>query len=417
MLLIATDRPYRFPANELRAYRTISEFIAMSAVAQVLQQQQDFVQRGRAALLDAVKDGVMMVLPNAGTAHVLTVNHAFTRMFHLTQARAQGLTLSQVLDQMQVPGDVGQELRDQWLGILVSDPTTLHGEFEMIHPEGYPASIEWYSAPVYQGNRVLGRIFTFHDVSAERTAARLRATFLSRVSHELRTPLTSIKGFAQFILEEANEDLPPLAHEYLSIILNSARHLNLLFTDIIEISRAEAGELHLNLENAHMPDVIINTVALFELQYKQRGQTVSMDLDDDLPPVHIDVSRVMQVLSNLIGNAIKYSPPNSKIRILTERITNTKQLPPNAPPGVVTPAVLVIVADEGQGLSPEDAEQVFLPFFRTKEASASKVEGTGLGLTIARSIIELQRGKIWAEPRRRGRRGGRFLFTLPTVEG
>jgi signal transduction histidine kinase len=414
VMLIATDHPYNFKRSELRNYRMVSEFLAMSAMSQVIQQHHDFVQRGRAALLDAVTDGVMMVLPQANGPRVLTVNQAFTHLFGLSQARAQGLSLAQVLDQMQIPEDVCNDLRASWLTLPAHDTATINGEFNMILPEGVPTLMQWYSAPVYQERRVLGRIFTFHNATAERTAARLRSNFISRVSHELRTPLTSIHGFAQFILEANAGQLPDLAREYLEIIVTSSRHLNTLFSEIIEISEADIGTLHLNRQITHLPDIVINATAMLEFEYKGRGQQVLMDIDDDLPPVNVDMHRITQVLSNLLSNAIKYAPRDSKIRVTTTHIIETTQLPPGSPPDVVIPGILVTVIDEGPGLSAQEAEQVFIPFYRTKEAI--KEPGSGLGLTIARSIIELHRGKLWAEPRRRGRKGGRFHFTLPTAE-
>jgi signal transduction histidine kinase len=413
LMLIATDRPYNFKRAELRNYRMVSEFLAMSAMSQVIQQQHDFVQRGRAAMLDAVRDGVMMVLPQPNGPYVLTVNHAFTEMFGLSQERAQGLSLADVLNEMQIPEDVCDDLRAEWLRVPANDTAATNGEFNMTLPDGLATLIQWYSAPVYQERRVLGRIYTFHNATAERTAARLRSNFISRVSHELRTPLTSIHGFAQFILEANADSLPDLAREYLEIIVTSARHLNSLFSEIIEISEADMGTLHLNRQIAHLPDIVINAIAMLEFQYKGRGQTVQMDIDDDLPPVNVDFHRITQVLSNLLSNAIRYAPPDSKIRVTTTHIIETTQLPPGAPSDVVIPNILVTVIDEGPGLSVQEAEQVFLPFYRAKEAS--KEPGSGLGLTIARSIIELHRGKLWAEPRRRGRKGGRFHFTLPTA--
>jgi signal transduction histidine kinase len=285
----------------------------------------------------------------------------------------------------------------------------------MIHSEGVPLDIEWYSGPVYQDTHVLGRIYTFHDVTAERTAVRVRSAFLSRVSHELRTPLTSIHGFAEFILEAAGDQLPPLAREYTEIILSSAKHLRVMFTDMIEMTKAEAGELRLNMRDAHLPDVIIEVVARLELQYKFRNQRVIMELDDDLPPVYIDTDRMIQVLANLVGNAIKYSPEGSKIRVSTQHITSAQELPPDIPADVPIPGILVRVSNEGAGLSKEDVEQIFLPFFRTEWAKVNKVEGTGLGLAVSRSIVELHRGKIWAEPSTRENPGGHFLFMIPVA--
>ena len=220
-------------------------------------------------------------------------------------------------------------------------PAVQRGEFNMIHPDGFPAAIEWYSAPVHHDNRVMGRMYIFHDASASRTAANLRANFVSRVSHELRTPLTSIRGFAEFILEELGDELPDLAREYTEIILNSARHLNALFSEVIEITRADTGEMNLHLTNAHLPDLIIDVVALLELSYKERGQIVIMELDDDAPPVSVDDNRITQVLTNLLNNAIKYTPPDTRIRIRMDLVRHATSR--RRPADVVIPAILVTV--------------------------------------------------------------------------
>ncbi|MBZ0302910.1 MAG: cell wall metabolism sensor histidine kinase WalK, partial [Anaerolineae bacterium] len=351
----------------------------------------------------------------AGGARVLTVNKLFTNLFGVSEHIAQGLLLPELLLKMQIPEGVRQELQRSWLNIAVRDPATRRGEFHLVHEEGYPLDIEWYSGPVYQGARVLGRIYTFHDVTAERTAVRVRSAFLSRVSHELRTPLTSIHGFAEFILEVAGEDLPPVAREYTEIILTSAKHLRTVFTDMIELTRADAGELKLNIQRAHLPDVIINVVAQLEFQYKRRDQSVILELDDELPPVNMDVDRVMQVLANLLNNAIKFAPAGSTIRVSTRCITSFEQLPSSAPSDVLLPGILICVMDEGEGIRKEDLDQIFVPFFRTEWARTHQIEGTGLGLAVARSVIELQRGKIWAEARTPATPGGRFYFSLPTA--
>jgi signal transduction histidine kinase len=179
------------------------------------------------------------------------------------------------------------------------------------------------------------------------------------------------------------------------------------------MTRADSGELKLNMKSAHLPDVIIEAVARLEPQYKKRNQTVMLDLDDNLPAVYIDPDRIIQVLTNLVMNAIKYSPEGGKIRVSTQHIVKAKQLPSGAPRDMTMPAVIVSVIDEGKGLSAEDIEQIFQPFFRTEWARTNKIEGTGLGLAVSRSIIELHRGCIWAEVSTAKRPGGRFLFNIP----
>ncbi len=417
VLAIGTDQRHRFSDRELQSYRTVCEFLAMSAMAQLLQQQRERMEINRAALLDAVTDGVVMVMPYGQGGHVLTVNKRFSRMFEIPEGQAEGDTLIHLLGQMQLPEGVRAELRASWLSTPVRDPNVRRGEFRMVNSDGQPLDVEWYSAPVYQDMQVLGRIYTFHDTTPERSAQRLRAAFLSRISHELRTPLTSIRGFAEFILETSGDQLPDLAREYTEIILNSAKHLNSIFNDMIEITRIDAGELKLNKTESFLPDLIIEVVARMELQYKARKQQVIMDLDDDLPPVNIDVDRISQVVTNLLTNAIKYSPEGGQIRISTQLIDKSDKLPPGTPADVVLPAILVTVSDEGKGLDAEEANKVFMPFFRTEDAKARRIEGVGLGLAVTRSFVEVHRGKIWAVPRSAQVKGGCFMFTLPTVRG
>ena len=415
MIFIATARRHDFAAREVETYQQVSEFLALSTFAQTLLQQHDLVQQGRAALLDAVTDGVLMALPDAAGARVLTVNQRFTSLFGLPEQQAQGLLLPDLLQRMKIPEAVRRELAARLLSVPVRDPLVQEGSFEMVHAAGYPLAIKWYSASVYQNERAMGRIYIFSDVTAEREAARLRSAFLSQVSHELRTPLTSIHGFAQLILETAGGELPPLAREYTEIIFSSAAHLRGMFTDIIEVTRAEAGELRLELRQAHLPAVIVETVARLEVEYKRRGQQIIVDLDDALPPVLLDTGRMIQVITNLLANAIKYSPEGGQIRVCARAVSAAAGLPASAPADLTLPGVLVTVDDQGQGLTWEDTRQIFMPFFRTPGARAKKIEGTGLGLTIARSIIELHRGGIWAEPASRESPGGHFLFVLPTA--
>lgn len=414
VMIVGTDKPHEFEPREIEAYQTVSSFLAMSAMAQVLQQQHDRVQQGRAALLDAVTDGVVMVLPGGAGGSVLTVNKRFTSMFEVPESRAEGATLIDLLKTMQLPEGVREELRSMWLSAPVRDPAIQRGEFRMVHRDGHPIDIEWYSAPVYQDSHALGRIYIFHDVTPERTAQRLRAKFLSSVSHELRTPLTSIRGFAEFILEATGDQLPDIAREYTEIILNSAKHLNRVFNDMIDITRADAGEIKLNKNDANLADIIIDVVARMELQYKARKQQVIMELNDDLPEVNVDVDRISQVLTNLLTNAIKYSPEGGTITVSMRSIETPGDLPESAPSDIVLPAILVTVADQGKGLSHEAAERVFMPFFRTEEAKARKIEGVGLGLAVTRSLVEVHRGKIWAVPQGK-HEGGVFRFTVPTT--
>jgi signal transduction histidine kinase len=383
------------------------------ANARIEKQQNDTIT-SRLALLDAITDGVLVVLPQGDTPRVLSTNDRFTALFGVTTTQAKNLTLEELIAGMRIPRNIQQELAEKWMSVPIISPQKQEGQLVITGSTGTALDIKWYCGPIMQHDRVRGRIFIFHDATSENAAARLRAAWLSRVPHELRTPLTSISGFAQFILEETGDQLPDLAREYTEIILNSARHLNRVFTGMIEISRADAGELSLHLSDAHMPDVIIETIARLEFQYKQRGLKVIMELDDDLPHLNIDIDRAAQALTVVLNNAIQCSPDGGTIRVSNKYATQYDDLPASAPRDIIFPCTLVSVIDQGEGLNVDEVYKVFDPFYRTKFARAKILEGSGLGLTLARSFIETQGGKIWAEPaRQKGVDGGRFFFVLP----
>lgn len=408
ILAIFSKDEYDLTLYELQAYQVVGEFLTMSTLASVLQAQANFVTQGRAALLDAVTDSVVMVLTDAS---VLTVNNHFTRMFGLKEWDVQGISIYDLLEEMQIPSNVRRELSRQWNRKSKRD--YLEGEFSMVSMNGTQSDIQWYSAPVYQDNQTLGHIYTFHDITPERTAERLRSELLSRISHELRTPLTSIRGFAEFILEVSGDDLPPLAREYTEIIQSSADHLNHLFTDMIEINRANAGELKLHITKGYLTDVVMDVITRMRPQLTQRKQTVITEVDHDLPPTQLDLDRIYQVVTNLVSNAIKYAPEGSEITLMTAFVEKDTDLPQSAPVDVVVPCALIGVIDQGEGIDAEDADKIFLPFYRTRIARRNKVEGAGLGLAIVQSIVELHRGHIWVEPNSKKATGGRFFFTIP----
>jgi signal transduction histidine kinase len=137
-------------------------------------------------------------------------------------------------------------------------------------------------------------------------------------------------------------------------------------------------------------------------------------LDDDLPPVSIDRGRIVQVVTNLLVNAIKYGPEHSTITMSARLASTYEDLPQHAPGDVVLPAAVVEVRDEGAGIPADETENVFMPFFRSDSAKRRKIEGVGLGLPVARSYVEIHQGKIWAAPGSQAG-GGLFAFTLPVI--
>jgi two-component system, OmpR family, sensor histidine kinase KdpD len=226
----------------------------------------------------------------------------------------------------------------------------------------------------------------------QRTDA-LRAALLSSVSHDLRTPLTSIKAAASSLLQEDVEWDKEERRGFAQAIEHEADRLNRLVGNLLDMSRIEAGALKPEKEWYALPALIQDVLG--HLQPLLHGRAVQTSLPDDLPPVKMDYLQIDQVLTNLLENAVRYTPTGSPIEISAE--AQDGQL-------------LVSVADRGPGIPPEELERIFDKFYRVRTLQRD-TSGSGLGLAVCRGLVEAHGGRIWAENREGG--GALFRFTLP----
>jgi len=231
------------------------------------------------------------------------------------------------------------------------------------------------------------------------TASAAKSLFLSRMSHELRTPLNAILGFAQLLdLDRGTGDAPDSASDRASIdhILRAGRHLLALIDEVLDIARIEAGKLGLAIVPVMLPAVIEEAIGLSRPQAEARGVTIACDVSG-LPPIAADPRRLLQVLLNLLSNAIKYNRDNGIVTLHAGRVDDK---------------VRIEVIDSGIGIDPEQVGQLFQPFTRL-EAGAARSEGTGLGLSLSRALVEAMEGTIGHAPRGDGREGACFWVELP----
>jgi len=228
----------------------------------------------------------------------------------------------------------------------------------------------------------------------------LKSAFISSATHELRTPLSTIIGYLEMLLEENFGPLHGEQHEILAIIQGSARRLLTIVNTLLDITRIEAGRIELTLRPTDLKALVERLVAEFRPQLEARAQHLTLEAPPELPPALCDETRAMQIVSNLLSNASKYTPDGGKITIA---------LSPAAEEGFLQLAV----ADTGMGISPDDQPHLFDRFFRTRTAVQSNVEGLGLGLYITRSLVELHRGRIWLESE--PGRGSTFYVTFPVA--
>jgi diguanylate cyclase (GGDEF)-like protein/PAS domain S-box-containing protein len=291
-------------------------------------------------------------------------------------------------------------------------------EFEVdAHPR--PKTFAVALGPVVNPNgERLGRLAVIRDVTLERELERMKADFLAVVSHELRTPLTSIRMFTTNLLEGVEGDVTEGQRETLSRMLKNLERLQRLINDLLDLSKLEAGKMQLDLQPLALPDVLRNTLEVFRPGAATKDVTVVLDVPDRLPVTWADADRIDQVLTNLVGNALKFTPAGGRITVSAQRRgpDPAERLGPDAGPSPLSGEgyVTISVADTGDGLDEDDLEKVFDKFYQTDRSMGRKTGGTGLGLPICREIVQRHGGRIWAESV--AGEGATFRFELP-VDG
>ncbi|WP_376796172.1 ATP-binding protein [Thermogemmatispora sp.] len=241
--------------------------------------------------------------------------------------------------------------------------------------------------------------FLARDISALKMANRMREHFVSMVSHELRTPLNSVHGFIELLLRGQMGPLNETQREYLGYAGEALQQLLSLAEDVLFMARSDAGRFEMRLQQVNI-EVLAQQVleGLMPLAYKAEI-VMSKEIELNTPLVLADPLRIKQVLSNLLGNAIKFTPPGGMVILRARPDPDDPQM------------ALLSVQDTGFGIAPEDQPHVFERFYQATHSMQSRMGGYGLGLTIARLIVEQHGGRIWFETV--PNRGTTFYFTLP----
>jgi len=239
-------------------------------------------------------------------------------------------------------------------------------------------------------------------VEEMRKADQLKSQFLANMSHELRTPLNSIIGFSRVILKGIDGPITDMQQQDLTAIYNSGQHLLNLISDILDLSKIEAGKMELNMEaEVDLAEVVNSVLPTVRGLIKDKPVELKVDLAESLPRVRADPIKIRQVLLNLLSNAAKFTETGS--------ITLQAELEPGEQG---TNQIRVSVIDTGPGITPEDQKKLFLPFSQVDASPTRKTGGTGLGLSICRHLVEMHGGKIGLTSEMGA--GSTFFFTLPT---
>lgn len=343
-------------------------------------------------IIENSADGIMII---DARCRIEVINRALSRMTGWPPERARGKTAGTVLhlENATAPDPCeglkrGETLKEQ-----------VYREGDIIRP-GHPRiTVGVTYTPVFdeEGN-LQYIIINVNDITRFREAEEMKSTFISVISHELKTPVALIKGYAATLRREDVQWDEETIREGLAIIEEEADRLNQLIDNLLDASRIQAGGLKLEKEEVDLRDLIQKVVKGFRVQ--TAAHKIVIDVPEDLPPVWGDRERIRQILSNLLSNAVKYSPKGGVIRVGAWAEGDY---------------VTVYVADQGIGIPEEEQARLFDKFYRVDSSLRRHTKGAGLGLYLAKALVEAHGGRIWVHSR--PGEGATFFFTLPIAKG
>jgi PAS domain S-box-containing protein len=389
LIYIFRSRGAEFTINDRQVLGDFADQAAIAVQNARLYQQVDDERARLDAIIENSGDGVMIL---DADRTIQAWNQTLTGMTGVPPEEAIGRHCYEVLDLHNRQGvSVCQTACP-----LVKTPEDgrLYVEGDTLRADGVEISVADNYSPQYdEDGRLFSVIANVRDVSRWREAEEMKSTLLSVISHELKTPVSIIKGYAgTLVRQDADWDQETLA-EGLAIIEEEADKLNELINNLLDASRLQAGGLKLQFAYLDLPSMAEKSVEKFRTQTDKH--TFSVDFPADFPPVKGDYERVREVLSNLIRNAIKYSPDGGLIRVGGWAGEDEVQ---------------VYVGDEGIGIPTAEQERIFDRFARVDSSLTRQMPGAGLGLFLVKAVIEAHGGRVWVESR--PGRGSTFNFTL-----
>lgn len=326
------------------------------------------------AIISNIQDGVIVIDDNK---NILLINGAAQEMFSLDGQDLEGMPV----------GDVVHNLDVRALLARAGEGSLKYHEINF--DDGRVFNAQYTVIPK------IGGAITMQDISYMKELDRLKNEFVHTVSHDLRSPLTSILGYTELV--ERSGPLNESQQDFLRRLQGSVQHITTLINDLLDLGRLEAG-FDTRRESVQLEGVLKYTLDMIEGQAKKKNIHVTINVDDGLKPLRANPIRVRQMLDNLVGNAIKYTPEGGQVFISMSMRDQQ---------------IILKVQDSGPGIPQDEQNQVFEKFYRATNAPES-VQGTGLGLAIVKSIVDSHQGRVWVESN--VGKGSSFFVLLPVAD-
>jgi PAS domain S-box-containing protein len=391
-IYIFRDRGGAFSASDRALLAAFADQAAIAVRNAELYQQVSEERSALSAIIDNSAEGVM-ILDAAG--RVQDLNRVLARITGWDADQALGRPAAEVL--------ALRDRRDQPIPLPEIAPRhpqstgeRVYLEGDVVRRSGPPLTVGVTVTPLYdEEGSLLRAILNVVDITRFRQAEEMKSTFVSVVSHELKTPVALIKGYAETLRREDADWDQDTMRESLNVIIEESDHLTHLIDGLLEASRIQAGGLKLQPTDVNMPRLAERVIDGFRTQTEKHS--FRLDFAADFPPAWGDPERLHEVLSNLVSNAVKYSPQGGTVWV----------------GGRVDGAGMTIyVADEGIGIPAEEQDRIFERFYRVESGLHRSTEGTGLGLYLVKAVVEAHGGRIWVESA--PGRGSILIFTLPS---
>ena len=380
-----------FATGDRALLQAFADQAAVAANNARLYQQVSQEKRRSDAILDSSADGIMIM---DAAHHVQRFNRALARLTGWSATEAIGRTHDDIISWAR--REPGASLAEAEAGGWpLSSASPIYVEGDLRRRDGGTVAVGITYAPlVGREGRLINIIGSVRDITRFREAEALKSTFISVIGHELKTPVSLIKGYAGTLRREDARWDPATIRDSLAVIEEESDRLAELIENLLDASRLQAGALNLTVLEVPLDTLARRLVEKFRVQSPQRN--IQLDFPADFPVVRADEERLVQVLSNLISNAIKYSPERGTISV-SGRAEPTR--------------VIVSVADQGAGLAADELPRVFERFYRADTPATRRAKGAGLGLYLAKAVVEAHGGRIWVESE--PGQGAKFLFSLP----
>ncbi|MBC6937837.1 MAG: PAS domain S-box protein [Chloroflexi bacterium] len=395
--LLIVFRTYRMDAteNDLQILQSFADQAAIAVHNAQLYARIDYERKRLAAILEYSADGVMILDAHL---HIVGFNRALERMSGWLSQEALERDVDEVIVWKRVEkGDLRQALDEGWpfRTPATAPPEILYVEGDLLRRDGLTLSVGITYAPLLTTDGHLSNIIAnVRDITNFRQAQEMQNVFISTISHELKTPVALIKGYAGTLNREDATWDPQVIREGLTVIEDEADRLTELIENLLATSKLKAERMRLDLSDVRLDQLAAQVVERFRTQTQQHE--LVLNFPPDFPIIQGDETRLRQVLDNLVSNAIKYSPNGGMIEIGG---------------GVDDETVTVFVRDQGVGIPEREQERLFERFYRVDDTLSRRTKGTGLGLYLARTIIEAHGGRIRVKSK--PGQGSTFYFTLP----